>query len=191
MSRIIGGFAILALAGCSSGGGGGGEALSREEQAETLSATLAAVNVSEPADLPTTGAASYAGFMTAGLPTGAGGARREYLGDLTMNVDFAAPRNQVSGRADNFTAGNDRLNGRLQITGGDLFRNTVIDENFTFTGDVDGTLSQNGRQFVIDAEIAGEFRGRNQEGVSGLLFGDVEGPEGQDIFDGTFVAEKP
>ncbi len=188
MRSIIGMICGVALAGCSTGSGSGGETLSRSEQAQELEATLSATNVTEPANLPTSGATTYAGFMTAGLPTGAGGARTEYLGDLSLTVDFAANRNQVRGRAKNFADGNNRLTGQLNIRNGDLFRNTVIDENYTFTGNVKGTLGKGSDDYVVDAEIAGEFRGRNQEGVSGLLFGDVEGPAGQDIFDGSFFA---
>ncbi|MEY1555085.1 hypothetical protein AB3Y40_05570 [Yoonia sp. R2331] len=181
---------VLALAGCSTGGSNSGT-LSRSAQAADLEETLSATNITNPATLPTTGSTTYQGFMTAGLPTGAGGARTEYLGDLTMNVDFAASRDQVTGTARNFAAGNDQLTGVLIIRQGDLFRNTNTSQNFTFTGDVNGTLKQGVSAFVIDAEIAGEFRGRDQEGVSGLLFGDVTGPAGQDIFDGTFFAATP
>ena len=82
----------------------------------------------------------------------------------------------------------DRLDGDLRLRGGDLFRDTDIDDNYTFTGTVRGALSDAGTPYDIDAEINGEFRGRNQDGLTGVLFGDVVGPLGQDIFDGDFFA---
>ncbi len=183
------GLVLIVLTGCSAGGGAsGGADLTRAQQAELLEETLKEENVSEPSLLPDSGSVDYVGFMTARLPTGSGGARKDYLGDLTMSVDFDANQDQVTGRANGFAAGNDVLKGALRIRGGDLFRDTVIAENYTFTGLVDGTLRQGDIPYIIDAEIEGEFRGRNQIGVSGLLFGDVVGPDGQDIFDGDFYA---
>lgn len=185
-------WGLIALMGCSAGSGGGGteEEVSRAAQNTALEDTLSATNITDPTNLPSTGVARYDGFMTARLPVLDGGLRQEYLGDLTMKVDFAANKNQVSGRADGFAAGQEVLGGSLRIRGGDLFRNTDTDTNFTFTGAVDGDLTRGADAYTIDAKIEGEFRGRDQEGVNGLLFGDIEGPLGQDIFDGTFVAEK-
>lgn len=182
---------VMALMGCSAGSGGGaGADASRAAQNAQLEDTLSATNITDPTTLPTAGAARYDGFMTARLPVLDGGARHEYLGDLTMTVDFAADKNQVRGRADGFAAGQEVLGGALRIRGGDLFRNTDTDANFTFTGAVNGDLTRGSDAYAIDAKIEGEFRGRNQDGVNGLLFGDIEGPLGQDIFDGSFVAEK-
>ena len=180
-------FAILTAC----GGGGAGSVTDRAASANALDAKLAGINVSNPQQLPTSGRAQYNGYMRANLPTEDNGARLNYLGDLTLDVNFGAARDEVAGQATGFTnGGGKRLDGSVAITGGDLYRDTDPAVNYTFTGDVGGRLTQGNRAFVIDAEIEGEFRGRDQDAVRGLLFGDVTGPDGQDIFDGTFAATR-
>ena len=182
--------ATLAACGGSSAGGGS-EALSLAQQRDALRDEVLSEDVSNPGRLPQTGTARYDGVMTARLPTGIAGQRREYLGDLRLNVDFGADRNQVRGRAHGFeTQAGRALSGELAIRGGDLYRGTDPDANYTFTGNVDGRLRDAAGRYDIDAAIEGEFRGRRRTGVSGLLFGDVTGPSGQDIFDGDFVASR-
>lgn len=183
--RLIWVLMLGVLTACSSGGSGEEPV----QDADELQAALEADNISDPSLLPTRGTARYDGYMDARLPTGDMGERTSYRGDLRLNVDFGAERNQVTGRASAFASGGgDRLDGDLRIRGGDLFRDTDIDDNYTFTGTVRGALSDAGTPYDIDAEINGEFRGRNQDGVTGVLFGDVVGPLGQDIFDGDFFA---
>ena len=182
--------AVLLLAACSSGGGGD-PAPTRGERAEELQDRLENDFVSEPAQLPKRGTADYRGFMTARLPLGPDGARRAYIADLSLSVDFAAPKDQVSGRAQNFEAGDDRLGGRLAIRGGDLIRSTDPDDNYTFEARANGTLSKGATDYAVDAAISGEFRGRGETGVSGVLYGDITGPDDwQDVFDGTVHAER-
>ncbi|RYH03254.1 hypothetical protein EU805_05895 [Salipiger sp. IMCC34102] len=185
---------LFLLAGC--GGGGGGEAAVdpqpvRTEVVERLESRIAREPVSDPAVLPNQGRAFYEGFMRATLPTGPNGERIGYIGDMEMNVNFGAARDEIAGQADGFQTGDgDRLAGRLDIAGGDIFRDTEVRENYTFTGDVDGDLRRGDDTYRIDAGIEGEFKGADQTAVSGLLFGDVTGPLGQDVFDGSFAGEK-
>lgn len=184
-------FALFLLMSACGGGGDGDDAVApdRFAVAKRLESRLAEQDVTAPSSLPANGRAFYSGFMRAGLPTGAGGARVEYLGDLDMDVNFGASRDEIAGTATGFQTGaGDRLTGKLTLSGGDLFRDTDPDENYTFTGDVDGTLSRGAKNYRIDAEIEGEFKGPDQTGVSGLLFGDVRGPAGLDVFDGSFAA---
>lgn len=181
-------LALAILAAC---GGGGGGVTDRAVSATALDETLAGLDASDPQRLPTSGRAQYLGYMRANLPTEDNGARLDYLGNLTLDVNFGAARDEVAGLATGFTAsGGKRLDGKLAITAGDLYRDTDPTVNYTFTGDVDGRLTQGNRGFIIDAEIEGEFAGRDQTAVRGLLFGDVTGPDGQDIFDGTFAATR-
>lgn len=170
------------LAGCSSGAGGTTPA--RGDQAAELEAALAQENVSDPDALPTAGTANYAGFMTLGLPIG--DARQDYVGDLDLSVDFASTRDQVSGTASNFNG----LSGELAIAGGDLDRTTDTSVDYTFDGTVTGTLAQAGQNYAIDGSIVGEFRGRFQDGLTGVIYGDIDGPDGQDLFDGSIAATR-
>lgn len=170
------------LAGCGSSGGQTSE--DRALDAAELEDTLAQENISNPAALPSNGTADYRGFMTLALPIG--GAATDYVGDLDMVVDFGAPRNQVSGSVGNF----DGLTGELSIGGGDVDRGTDVDVDFTFDGGLTGTLMQGADGYAVDGNIVGEFRGRNQDGLTGLVYGDIDGPDGQDLFQGSMAATR-
>lgn len=172
---------VLLVSGCGSAGPAG-DALSRADQAAALTEQLAEENVSNPTTLPTTGAANYTGFSTLRLPID--GQTSAYLGDLSMTVDFS--QNQVSGNIGNFNG----LGGSLAIGGGRLDRGTDTQVDYTFDGDVDGTLTANGANYVIDAGLVAEFRGRNQDGVTGVVFGDITGAAGVDIFDGSLAGSR-
>lgn len=154
----------------------------RTSTSADLAASLAQENISDPTTLPRSGLATYSGFMTLALPLD--GPARDVIGDLDMRVDFGAVRNQVSGSASNFTG----LTGGLAIGGGDIDRGTDPDTDFTFDGSLTGTLAQNGDNYGIDGTIVGEFRGRNQDGLTGLAYGDITGPSGQDLFQGSMAA---
>lgn len=182
MGRTCALIAIGLLAACSSGADGDG--ISRGDQAAALEAALSEENISNPGALPIKGTASYAGFMTLGLPIG--GAPQDFIGDLDVSVDFAANRDQVSGTASNFKG----LTGTLSIAGGDLDRATDTNVDYTFDGTVTGSLAQAGQSYDIDGNIVGEFRGRNQDGLTGVVYGDINGPDGQDLFDGSLAATR-
>ncbi len=182
--------ALLAvtLAGCS--GGGGGDAPPPDDRI-TIDDIIDSAPVSDPRLLPVAGRASYLGYMRTRLPTGPEGARVDYLGDLTLDVNFAAARDQIAGSATGFDNGaSDRLDGILTITGGDIYNDTDPSAAYTFDGDVDGVLTGGSGAHTIDARIEGEFRGVDKIAVNGLVFGDVTGPDGIDVFDGTFAAER-
>ncbi len=176
-------YALAISAGCASSDGGA-DGLSRGESAAALEVSLAAENISDPTTLPRSGLATYTGFMTLALPLD--GPARDVTGDLDMRVDFGAARNQVSGSASNFAG----LTGGLAIRGGDIDRGTDPDTDFTFDGSLTGTLAQNGDSYGIDGAIVGEFRGRNQDGLTGLVYGDITGPSGQDLFQGSMAASR-
>lgn len=170
------------LTACGGGGGaaGGGAAADPTD-----------TGVTDPRTLPTTGRATYDGYMRADLPTGDGGAREDYLADLRLEVNFATGFDQIRGQATGFEAADARrLGGALSITGGDVFRDTDTTAAYTFDGDLDGTLTDGGDAYVVDAEIEGDFLGSDQTAVGGIVFGDVDGPRGTDIFDGTFAADR-
>lgn len=183
MRLHVGVAALSVLVGCSSSGGGS-SAISRDAQAEAIAAAFAAENISDPTSLPNKGSATYAGFMTLGLPID--GDTTDRVGDLNLTVDFGAARNQVTGSVSNI----DGLGGALAIRGGDIDRETNPKDDYTFGGSVTGDLTRTGDTFAINATIAGDFRGRNQDGVTGLVYGNIDGQDGQDLFDGTFAATR-
>lgn len=181
-------LSLTFLAGCGGGGGAGSPAGLTPGDIDN---GLNGLPVSDPTLLPVSGRAEYNGYMRARLPTGPDGARVEHLGDLRLDVNFAAAFDQIRGEASGFEARDAvPLDGTLAITKGNIYRDTDPSAAYSFDGDVDGTLRQGTTPYRIDASIEGEFLGTGQTAVSGLLFGDVTGPEGLDVFDGSFAGTR-
>jgi len=176
-------FVLAVTAGCSSPSTGV-ENIDRAAQAAALEAALAGENISDPAALPLEGTANYAGFMTLNLPTVDG--RQANVGDLNLAVDFGATSNQVSGGVSNFSG----TTGTLDISGGDLNRGADPDMDFTFDGALSGTLQTGSTAFDIDGNLLGEFRGRDQYGLTGIVSGTITGSGSQDIFDESMAATR-
>ncbi|WP_458790221.1 hypothetical protein [Yoonia sp. MH D7] len=171
---------IFTLGACSSSGSENN--LPRTDAASDLATDLAQENLSNPATLPQQGTAQYAGYMTLALPID--GAATDHIGDLDLTVDFGAKRDQISGSASNFTG----LSGRLDITGGTVVPTTDTDVDYTFDGTVTGDLGQGGDTYTIDGTLLGDFRGRYQDGITGIIYGDITGPAGQDLFQGSLAS---
>ena len=172
--------ALMLIVSCR-GMGSGTDQASRADQAADLVDALLGENISDPALLPLTGRAVYAGFAT--LELAIAGTIQSYIGDLDLTVEFSGTGDPISGALHSF----DGLSGALSIANGNLDRGANTDVDYTFGADVDGMLTNNGGDYVIDASLSGDFRGRNQDGVTGVVFGDITGPNGVDIFDGTVV----
>ena len=171
---------ILMLAACASAGDGT-SAVSRAEQAARLYSDLSRENISNPALLPTSGTAQYAGLIALDLPIPNESA--PHVGDIDLRVNFGSNRNPISGSATNFNG----LSGSLTIASGAIDRGADPDEDYTFEAGLAGTLDGTSGAFVIDGTLSGDFRGRNLDGVTGVVYGDVTGPDGQVLFDGTFA----
>jgi hypothetical protein len=162
----------------------GNNPASRVAQAADLAAELQDENLSDPSLLPANGRAVYAGFGTLNLPID--GATRAYVGDLDLTVEFGRSGDQISGTLQRF----DGLTGVLDIANGNLDRGADTDVDYTFGADITGTLSASSGDYVIDANLTGDIRGRNQDGITAIVFGDITGPDGFDIFDGTLAAAR-
>lgn len=134
--------------------------------------------------MPANGRAVYAGFGILNLPID--GAVQAYVGDLDLTVEFGRSGDQISGTLQRF----DGLTGVLDIANGNLDRGTYTDVGYTFRADITGTLSAISGDYVIDANLTGDIRGRNQGGITAVVFGDITGPDGLDIFDGTLAATR-
>lgn len=189
IGRWIGAAAVAALAGC--GGGGGSGAGGGAQTPDQIDAGIGGLPISDPSHLPTTGRGHYDGYMRANLPTGPEGERVQYLADLSLEVNFGAGFDQIRGAATGFEARDGvPLGGSVAIRNGRIYGDTDPTAAYTFDADVDGTLTRGPRSYVIDASIEGEFLGTGQTAARGLVFGDVTGPLGQDIFDGTFATTR-
>lgn len=169
----------LITAGCGSSGSNS-DPLTRAEMAANLEAALGRENVSNPADLPRSGVVQFAGYSTLGLPTG------DVVGDLEINVNFGRTTTPISGEMSNF----DGMTGSLTVDGGFIDRQTDTDVDYTFGADFGGTLADTNGTYTLDGTLAGDFRGRFQDGITGQIFGDIDGPDGQSLFDGTIAATR-
>jgi len=144
--------------------------------------------ITDPDTLPISGTVHYSGFLSLGLPTSSG--RTDFTGNLGLTVAFDAVTGQVTGEADQFRAPDaELLRGRILITDGQIDRATNTVEDYTFDAQLSGTLSGDDfRNMVITGAMVGDFNGENADVVSGQVFGDVVGPAGLDIYNGTFSA---
>ena len=187
--RLGNALALFLLAGC--GGGGGEGSVPAALTPGQIDDSIDGLPVSPPATLPTTGRAEYNGYMRANLPTGPEGARVAYLADLRLDVNFGAGFDQIRGQATGFEARDGvPLGGALAITAGNIFGDTDATAAYSFDADIDGALTRGAETYVIDASLEGEFLGQGQTAARGLVFGDIAGPLGQDIFDGTFATTR-
>ena len=114
------------------------------------------------------------------------GTTQSYIGDLDLTVEFSSASDRISGNLHIF----DGLIGELDIANGTVDRCADKDVYYTFGADIDGTLTNSDGDDIIDVTLAGDFRGRNQDGVTGVVLGDITGPNGVDIFDGTVAGAR-
>ncbi|NRA98621.1 MAG: hypothetical protein HRU32_02190 [Rhodobacteraceae bacterium] len=157
------------LAGCSGGGNPNESGFSAIDMAaSTLFDEIAGLGISNVATLPTSGSASYAGYM--GIDNAPFGG--EIIGDMTMTVDFATEG--ITGAATNFINSDDiRYSGTLGISNGAFDRTADPAREWQFEADIDGTLSAVGESHTIDALMSGDFTGPGQEGAVGIVTGAI------------------
>lgn len=147
--------------------------------------------VTDPRDLPASGFASYDGYLRARLPTGADGARLDYLGDLRMDVNFGAGFDQIRGTATGFRAERSTaLAGTLTLDQGKVFRDPAQAGAYGFDADLNGRLTGADGVQDIDAALSGNFLGPDAAAVSGVVYGTTTGAAGLEIFDGSFAADR-
>ena len=149
-------------------------------EAERLSARYETASITDPDELPT-GSATYRGVTGILVQTGPfSGDFEAILGRARVNVDFSG--DDVNGRLYGFygeTAG--RMNGELTVSNGD------IDEtDASFTADVAGTLSAQGRSATLADPIEGSFIGTNARALGAVGGGTATFNDG---FEGDYILE--
>ena len=156
-----------------------------------LADRLEAQGLTDVADMPTSGTATYVG--AAGIVTDASRkgidttniteANVEVIGDLEMTADFAS--SSVSGQIDNFEgADGARFPGAAIISGGVISGNTL-------EADLGGSVNVYGTDETFTGTMRGDFTGAAADGVvgnmDGVLYGDEAGPSD---FVGVFGGER-
>ena len=142
---------------------------SRVAAAGQMTDCLSTMSATPVAMMPTSGGATYNGYVT-GTFTPSAGTSDSLIGDATLTADFTpGAANAVSGTLSNFAAGNDpTLSGTLTVgTSGLIVGNA-------FNATINGTLSGYGPDSLVFATNgAGGFLGDNAQGVTVATTGSV------------------
>lgn len=150
-----------------------------------LSNRLETIPFTDPTTLPTSGSATYDGYIFAGVENDL-----FVLGQMEMNANFAGA-GDLSGRVYN-VVGDDgfEYGGELDLDNSTLDRtgDTLLED--TFDMDMSGTLNGDGEDWVVDAFLVGDFAGLGHEYIGGAVGGTfTAGGIPQDIIGGGFVGE--
>ena len=176
-------IAMILLVACGSSAGDDSD-VNRAAQAADLLLRWEGENYTNPSLLPTDGRFEFDGLATIALPIN--GERNDLIGDVHVTVNFGRPHNPINGEISNIGA----LGGQLNISGGAIDRSADPETTFTFGANLAGALTSGVDVMTVEGGLDGDFRGRNQDGMTGLIHGTVEGLLGRDIFDGTFAASQ-
>ena len=158
------------------------------EDAGTLADEVAVIPYTDPATLPTSGSATYNGFIGVVLDNNAGVA-----GDLQLIANFApnANENAITGSASNFFDNEENaIGGTLTLSNSVLDRNADTNTQFTFDADLSGDLTSDEGDISVAAFLLGDFTGTNHEFVEGFVSGTATLNDETLFLDGEFVAER-
>ncbi|SDE01396.1 hypothetical protein [Limimaricola pyoseonensis] len=182
-------IALGGLAACSSSGGG----VSYDElveDGEALAAFYEDAEIFPAGDLPTSGRATYNGYMGFEVEGDEGGL--DVGGKMEMTADFdPASADPITGRVYDLASEEGSIGGSLRIDNSTLDRNADPDEEWQFDADLTGTLSEDGDDFEVNAYIMGDFVGSEREGARGVVFGEISDEDGASMdMEGGFVVER-
>jgi predicted small lipoprotein YifL len=182
---------VSLLAGC--GGGGGDDAPTAPTYAEMeAAATTAAAGIvdldtgevlaTERQFLPTTGTATYTGYV------GGDVAGDTLIGELSLTANFTGG-GTVEGTATNFQHEVDgAYTGTLTMPATNIVANGSGDQEFAST--LSGTLANGGSDYTTDIALTGNFVGGtdNTTVVPTAVAGSAIGTVGSDFLQGAFIA---
>lgn len=191
-------LAVFALSGLLACGGSSGKISAQEKQLtdltirrENLFRKFQPIVFTNLADVPTTGSASYNGYLTGFLSNTPANLPNSLSGNVHLQVSFGSDF-AISGTAENFL--DDMgfpLAGSIILSDGQLNRlgNPTVDATLSFRGD--GSLENRySKQIEVSSVFQGDFIGITGEGIGGDVLGRVTS-EGTDFrLAGVFVVEK-
>lgn len=156
-------------------------------QDAALRSTWAAAPPTDPASLPVSGSASYAGVMVLDAEVVSG--VLPLTGALGLQADFASAT--MSGQARGFRdASNTAYQGQLVLANGVLDRGADINSAYTFGADLAGVISGGGDSFDVTATLQGDFLDAGQQAVSGVVTGSAVSSFGTGFIYGDFIASQ-
>ncbi len=169
---------LLPLAGCGGAGGSGGGTgpippswSAYEERQAALQAQWGSIAPTAPASLPYSGSAHYAGVLRLRAEQAVG--ERLMDGSLALDVSFAS--GTFSGSAGSFVDSSGTLmSGSLSVSGGVIDRAADLNTGYTYSANLDGTLSGPADSFQISADLSGDFRGSAWQAASGVVAGTAQ-----------------
>jgi hypothetical protein len=197
------GAGLVALGACSDGGDGGGPPTTLagyDAEFAELAEDAAGLAPTDPAMLPTSGAAGYEGVIRIEAPSETAAPQR-MSGTLDLAVDFGS--GGITGEAGDFVTysnGVDEevvMEGSLAVTG-DVTRDPSAGDGML--ADIDGVLAietdpnmEDEGEYRIDGTLGGEFLGEDAEVIQGNVSGTVQtlnAPTDPRPIGGDFVVER-
>ncbi|MDX8355598.1 hypothetical protein [Cognatiyoonia sp. IB215182] len=176
------------------GGSPGAEATEldlKQTAAQQMFSDFDTIEYTDLALLPTSGSASYEGFLSGQLSNTNDAVTDTLIGDLSVNVSFG-DSSLISGVASGFLDENgDALDGTIILSAGELDRagDPEVDATLTFEGSGELT-SVSGDVLVFDADFAGDFLGEDYQGMGGEALAQVTVGGASQSFSGAFVASR-
>ncbi len=148
------------------------------DQFVALGDTVDALETLDPTEVPTVGSASYSGVLVFEGPDD--GLDTNFLaGDMSMTADFA--NSEVSGSAGNFVnADDEEYSGSLTVSNGTIFNDVVLEDFYTYSADIAGSLSGADNEVDVDGELGGDFFGDDAEYAGGVIEGTLDVNDGEE-----------
>ncbi len=177
--------ACFCLAAC--GGGSGGNDNPMPDFA-ALEAGIVGGDITPAAQLPESGAFTYAGLARLDLPLG-DAPSADFVGNLDLTLAFDSGVPPVLGAISNLQGNGTTLSGILTVSDGMLQPDIDTADDYQFNATVQGTLYDQGTDYTLSGEMAGDIYGRTGDAIAGVIFGDIANGDVIDVFDGAFAAQ--
>lgn len=201
-------IAFAGLAACGGGGGGGGSPTEdpdplpnpdpatepvemRAASEDLLDIYADPINYTALSGVPTTGSASYRGYLSGELSNVSDDLPDNLIGNLTIDIQFGTALS-VTGTATNFfDEDNNAVSGSLSLSGGQLDRTGNPNQDATFVLLADGLLTDDdGDQMDLASQLEGDFLGAQHNALGGAVFGRVTSGSSVQDFDGNFITAR-
>jgi len=158
-----------------------------EAASAALHATWDIVAATDPLTLPVSGSADYAGVVRLDVENGPGDISMD--GRLALHADFSA--NTISGDASQFVDENEvAYSGALTLSNGVIDRNADLATEYTYTGNLDGSLTGAGETYAIVSDLSGDFVSSTTGAVTGVIAGTSTYSLGTGYVYGVYIGEK-